>query len=264
MADRYLLESGAPDGYLLEDGSGVLLLDTDLFPDVRVSTFIEESSAVTAHDVDMTGIVDGDRAFLMAILDNDAATVTLSGMPTGWTQIARHENTSGAGMTGEVWEKLDCDGTEASFQYSSSSAQRSLNRLFLIRNSHPTEPTDVSTVATGASGAPNPTAVTAGWGAGTNLFMAFYLAEVSRQNANVFPTDYDSNRYTSVDTEPTDTQTVAYGVATRDLNAASDNPGAFATTYTDRWAAYALAIRPAPPTVDALLLPRRQLTTVRM
>lgn len=27
MADRYLLESGSPDGYLLEDGSGVLLLE---------------------------------------------------------------------------------------------------------------------------------------------------------------------------------------------------------------------------------------------
>lgn len=27
MADRYLLESGAPDGYLLEDGSGVLILE---------------------------------------------------------------------------------------------------------------------------------------------------------------------------------------------------------------------------------------------
>ncbi len=27
MADRYLLESGAPDGYQLEDGSGVLLLE---------------------------------------------------------------------------------------------------------------------------------------------------------------------------------------------------------------------------------------------
>jgi len=25
--DRYLLESGAPDGYLLEDGSGVLLIE---------------------------------------------------------------------------------------------------------------------------------------------------------------------------------------------------------------------------------------------
>lgn len=28
MADRYLLESSAVDGYLLEDGSGVLLLET--------------------------------------------------------------------------------------------------------------------------------------------------------------------------------------------------------------------------------------------
>lgn len=28
MADRYLLESGAPDGYLLEDGSGVLSLES--------------------------------------------------------------------------------------------------------------------------------------------------------------------------------------------------------------------------------------------
>jgi hypothetical protein len=27
VADRYLLESGAPDGYQLEDGSGVLLLE---------------------------------------------------------------------------------------------------------------------------------------------------------------------------------------------------------------------------------------------
>ena len=28
MADRYLLESGTPDGYLLEDGTGVLLIET--------------------------------------------------------------------------------------------------------------------------------------------------------------------------------------------------------------------------------------------
>ncbi len=27
MADRYLLESGSPDGYLLEDGTGVLILE---------------------------------------------------------------------------------------------------------------------------------------------------------------------------------------------------------------------------------------------
>ena len=27
MADRYLLESGAPDGYTLEEGGGVLILE---------------------------------------------------------------------------------------------------------------------------------------------------------------------------------------------------------------------------------------------
>lgn len=27
MADRYLLESGAPDGYLMEDAGGVLILE---------------------------------------------------------------------------------------------------------------------------------------------------------------------------------------------------------------------------------------------
>src|SRR5262245_10226123 len=32
MADRYLLESGAPDGYQLEDGSGVLLLEDGQTP----------------------------------------------------------------------------------------------------------------------------------------------------------------------------------------------------------------------------------------
>lgn len=36
MADRYLLESSAVDGYLLEDGSGVLLLEA-----AAVDVFIE-------------------------------------------------------------------------------------------------------------------------------------------------------------------------------------------------------------------------------
>lgn len=40
MADRYLLESGAPDGYLLEDSSGVLLLeDMPPFSNEIIGTF---------------------------------------------------------------------------------------------------------------------------------------------------------------------------------------------------------------------------------
>lgn len=40
MADRYLLEAGAPDGYLLEDSSGVLLLEDTLLLPFRTTEFI--------------------------------------------------------------------------------------------------------------------------------------------------------------------------------------------------------------------------------
>lgn len=41
MSSRYLLESGSPDAYLLEDGSGVLLTETsDYTLPVNVMTFV--------------------------------------------------------------------------------------------------------------------------------------------------------------------------------------------------------------------------------
>lgn len=36
MADHYLLESGAPDGYQLEDGSGVLLLEEGVVSPIQL------------------------------------------------------------------------------------------------------------------------------------------------------------------------------------------------------------------------------------
>ena len=47
MADRYLLESGAPDGYQLEDGSGVLLLDVAAVFDAASANFVENDSILT-------------------------------------------------------------------------------------------------------------------------------------------------------------------------------------------------------------------------
>jgi len=38
MADRLLLESGTPDGYLLEDGSGVLLSERTGYSNVVTQT----------------------------------------------------------------------------------------------------------------------------------------------------------------------------------------------------------------------------------
>ena len=47
MADRYLLESGAPDGYLLEDGSGVLIIDQQLPAEAVVNPSVKETTRYT-------------------------------------------------------------------------------------------------------------------------------------------------------------------------------------------------------------------------
>ena len=46
MADRYLLESGAPDGYLLEDGSGVLILEGDVDVIIEGLSKIEQGEKI--------------------------------------------------------------------------------------------------------------------------------------------------------------------------------------------------------------------------
>ncbi len=38
MADRYLIETSATDGYLLEDGSGVLLMEEFTLRDIELIT----------------------------------------------------------------------------------------------------------------------------------------------------------------------------------------------------------------------------------
>jgi hypothetical protein len=40
VADRYLIETSATDGYLLEDGTGVLLLEEDPVTDVFLEQII--------------------------------------------------------------------------------------------------------------------------------------------------------------------------------------------------------------------------------
>jgi hypothetical protein len=49
MADRYLLESGTPDGYALEDGSGVLVLEDSVVTDVFFAMLHRITTGVVAN-----------------------------------------------------------------------------------------------------------------------------------------------------------------------------------------------------------------------
>lgn len=58
MADRYLLESGTPDGYQLEDGSGVYLLNGH--PITWTTGYPDKSQYVTTSGGDLTATVNAD------------------------------------------------------------------------------------------------------------------------------------------------------------------------------------------------------------
>jgi hypothetical protein len=235
-----LLESG--DDLLLEDGSGVLLLEG--FPDVHATTESVEDSATTSHDVDMTGVAAGDRAFLLVVID---AAPTLSNFPTGWNQLIR---TTHANFTTELWEKLDCTGSESSFQFTSSASECSVNRLFLISGSHATQAAEVTAASIAANDLPDPPSETASWGAEDNLFIALYGCEARRGLASGYPTNYSSNQYAGQNSTGSEGDTVSYGIATRGLAAATDNPGTFTKTGGDRHAAHTVVIRPAAPAIS--------------
>lgn len=49
MASRYLLESSSTDGYLLEDGSGVLLLEEDEESETTLCRSYRRSATIRAR-----------------------------------------------------------------------------------------------------------------------------------------------------------------------------------------------------------------------
>lgn len=79
MADRYLLESGAPDGYLLEDGSGVYLLEGE-------SSVVLTADDITTGTPTLTSAALGQKHVLLA---NDilVGTPTLTGASIGQAHV---------------------------------------------------------------------------------------------------------------------------------------------------------------------------------
>ena len=93
MADRYLLESGAPDGYLLEDGSGVLLLEVPAE---------DQPAAVCGDDLEdvESGVLDWFEGLPTAVLA--AVTTGIIALALGYCEPAPAEDLDS--YTSQVYE----------------------------------------------------------------------------------------------------------------------------------------------------------------
>ena len=212
------------------------------FPVVNGAGYSEEIVDTTTHDVVVpTGIVSGELLLLLIVLDG---IPTLSGMPSGWTQLIRQAvDTS---LVSEVWYRT-ANATEANFTYTSSASERSVNRCLRIGSWHGTTIPEAA-AATGIDGAnPDPPNLDpAGWGTEDTLWVAFCGND---DPVSAYPTSYTDNQFT--DNTGTTFSDANIAMATRNLAAAAEDPGTFTQSPVGNWVGITVAVRPAAAAAPA-------------
>lgn len=207
------------------------------FPQVQSINTSSEAVNVTTHTVSLPATVATDDWLLIIASVNGTPTLT---DPSGWTKLIEIAATNNRPV---AWKKK-ADGTEGgtTVTFTTSAAEQSSHISFAGDGwSEDLNDIEVSTGATGSSSNPDPDTVTPSWGSDDNLFLACYGLRRGR-TATAFPTNYNDNQ-TQIATS-TSTSGSGAAVATRELAAASDNPGTYTLDASTPWGAYTIAIRP--------------------
>jgi hypothetical protein len=204
------------------------------FPVVQSTITSEEVTEVTSHDVSLpAGVSSGDLVVVYVAVKNNR-TVTY---PAGWTEIL---DTNGTGVSISVAYRR-CDGTEgATIIVTSSILDASSHGAYRITGHHATTNPEVGTTTAGTDQSPDPPSLTPSWGAEDTLWIAFHGAG-GDHTTSAFPASYTDGIQ-----ENDSGSGISSASARRNLNAASENPGAFSlSSGTIQWRANTIAIRPA-------------------
>ena len=161
--------------------------------------------------------------------------------PSPWVELKDVDDAAG---TVHLWVGyLISSGGETSVVVTSSNAERftSIACRITAASWHGTTPPEISASATGASqDGPDPDAVTASWSAEDNLFIAIACADING-DVDGYPANYADNQTQS----DTTASSGHGGIATRELAAASDDPGIFSLDANEQWVAATIVVRPA-------------------
>ena len=163
--------------------------------------------------------------------------------PSPWAEIKDTAVSGNVSTIGVAYLIASGGETEVTVTKLSSERHSSIAIRISAASWHGTTPPEVSTGATGDDTTPDPDAVTASWGSEDNLFIAVAAFDNSAGAGAItaFPTNYAGNNLQSPDI----TSCGRNGIGTRELAAASDDPGTFTMSPTDQWWAGTIVVRPA-------------------
>jgi hypothetical protein len=219
------------------------------FPSVAAVNYSEEGAGTTTHDVLLpAGIAAGDRLMMWTALDG---APVISGMPAGWVQLKRF--VQGVNVTGEVWEKVNADGTEIAFTYTTDVTEHSVNRTWRVAGSHLSSACEPSTLGypNGFASNVDLPAVTPTWGSADTLWVVMVALNDGRTVSVFDEPSFTDNQFTDT-SGGTGIGPVGIGLASRNATTNAVNPANPTMTFTAAtgFAGTSFAIRPAALSTD--------------
>jgi len=170
--------------------------------------------------------------------------------PSPWVELVDQANSTAVSLHVGY---LIATGGETSVIVTTSAAERTQHYAIRISAAswHGTTPPEKNlsgvTADTGSSGTPNSGSLTPSWGSADTLWIStLAMADPAVQfPVTGWPTNYTDNNLSN---GTGDNSTAGIALATRNLAATTEDPGAFTVTGSEAWAASTIAVRPSANT----------------
>ncbi len=203
-------------------------------------TSLESGASATSRTVDLpAGVAAGD--LIIAFIAKDKGST--ANWPSPWVEIVEASNSIEASL---FVAYLIASGGETSVTVTDASGPGDRSHHIAIRipaaSWHGTTPPEAVAAITGNSNAPNSGSLTPSWGAADTLWIStFAVVDFDTNSVTSYPTNYTDN---NLSYGPTGSS-AGIAIASRELNAATDDPGQFTLSGGNYWVAATVAVRPA-------------------
>lgn len=213
------------------------------FPSVESITETSFSSASTTHNVSMPATVNSGDLLLILFCAHASGTTTHT-EPTDWSTVFDFQDGGGYGHTSCYAKIADGDEDSTTVNVATSAARAASAHVYRITGHSGALTAVESATTTGNGTRPNPPNLAPSWGSADTLWIAGWGTADDDIETTGWSANYTGNQ--------TDTACGGGGnssgriaSATRELAAASDNPGEGIISSSESQMAFTIAIRPS-------------------
>lgn len=209
------------------------------FPTIVTSAESIDGTNQTDHVVDLpSGIVSGDLLVAYVAFDGNDSIA----WPGGWNEIFDAKNSTNNGIA-VAWR--DADGLEdATITVTTPTSEQTAHVVYRISGAEAgaTQVPEITSGATGNSANPDSTSLPPTGGAKDYLWTSAFGID-SNRTVSTYPTNYTLGQHDIVSSD-SGANATSIGTSSRNLNAASEDPGQYVVSSLDYWIAVTVAVHP--------------------